>query len=330
MPSLSSISHHFNKLRKQIKELHDQTGIKQAYLLFDFLWAYFRHGCLIKQYFVGEFYRKKEFERRQMLTYRRVWKIINKYNDPESIHLLENKVEFNKYFKDFIHRKWVYSKEMTYSTFIDVTKSSKFIMVKPIDEWEGHGIKKINTADLSESEIKCLYDKLVQEDVLIEECIEQDIRMRFQNESVNTIRIYSFFNPKNSKYIMLKPLLRVGVGKAIIDNYCSGGCVYELDPIEGVIVSRSLSKVNPNVLRHPGTDICMLGYQIPYWSDVVRECEKAHRSIPQCQIIGWDVAITNSGKIEFIEGNHNPDYELLEFIGERGHYKKIEETLNNN
>lgn len=327
MPKIDSIFHYLKKLNKQIKELHKQTGIHRIYLFFDYLWAYFRHGCLLKQYFVGEFYRKKEFERRQMLTYRRVWKIIDKYNDPESIHLLENKVDFNNYFSDFIHRKWVYSKEMTYSSFIDTAKSSNSIIVKPIDEWEGHGIKKISTVTLSDDELRDLYDNLKQENVLVEECIVQDERMEFQNESVNTIRIYSFYNPVNSKYVMLKPLLRVGVGNAIIDNYCSGGCVYELDPVEGIIISRSLSKVNPNVLCHPGTDICMLGYQIPYWKDVVEICEKAHRHIPQCQIIGWDIAITDKGQIEFIEGNHNPDYELLEFIGETGHYKKIEGCL---
>lgn len=63
----------------------------------------------------------------------------------------------------------------------------------------------------------------------------------------------------------------------------------------------------------------MLGYTIPNWQNVVSFCEKAARKIPVCQFIGWDITITKKGEIEFIEGNHNPDYELLGFIGETGH-----------
>ncbi len=61
--------------------MHAETGIFSCYLQVDFLWSYFRHGCLLKQYYVGNFYKKKEFERRTMLTYRRVFDIIKKYND---------------------------------------------------------------------------------------------------------------------------------------------------------------------------------------------------------------------------------------------------------
>lgn len=48
--------------------------------------------------------------------------------------------------------------------------------------------------------------------------------------------------------------------------------------------------------------------------------------LPQCRFIGWDIAITDNG-IELIEGNHNPDYELIEFFGTRGWYAKIKEWI---
>lgn len=320
---------YFKKFLKLIKKMSKENDINIIYLFFDYLWAYLRHGCLLKQYDIGQFYRKKEFERRQMLTYRRIFKIIDKYNDPRYIHLLNNKVDFNRHFSQFVHRKWAYSLEMSYDDFLSVVHSSPAVIIKPIDDWEGHGIRKIFAAKLSEQELTELFNQLKTENVLIEECIQQDKRMTFANESVNTIRIYSFFNPDNSQFIILKPLLRVGVGDAVIDNYCSGGCVYELDLKDGIIVSRSLSKVNPNVLRHPGTNIIMLGYPIPHWSEVISTCEQAHRHIPQCGLVGWDIAITENGEIEFIEGNHNPDYELLEFIGETGHYQKIKKCLKN-
>lgn len=328
MINFKSYGFYLSKCFSLIKHMHKETGLSKSYLFLDFLWCYLRHGCLLKQYYVGNFYKKKEFERRGMLTYRRVFDIIGRYNDKKYIHFLDNKVDFNMYFSDFIHRKWTYSKKMDYQTFSTVAHSSTAIIIKPINDWEGHGIYKVETKSLSEQELKVLFEQLKKENVLIEECIVQHPNMVFQNESVNTIRIYTFFNPKSSKYVLLKPLLRVGVGNTVVDNYCSGGCVYELDSKEGVIITRSLSKVNPNALFHPGTDICMLGYIIPRWKDVITMCEKAARHIPECQFVGWDIAILQNGDIEFIEGNHNPDYELLEFIGETGHYKKIKDCIN--
>ena len=40
--------------------------------------------------------------------------------------------------------------------------------------------------------------------------------------------------------------------------------------------------------------------------------------------MGWDVAITKEG-VDNIEGNHNPDYELYEFVGKHGLYKEIKQ-----
>ena len=57
----------------------------------------------------------------------------------------------------------------------------------------------------------------------------------------------------------------------------------------------------------------MLGRKIPNWDKVCDGVKQAHAMLPGCRFIGWDVAITEDG-IELIEGNHNPDYELLEFL----------------
>ena len=39
-----------------------------------------------------------------------------------------------------------------------------------------------------------------------------------------------------------------------------------------------------------------------------------------------ELTITDNG-IELIEGNHNPDYELIEFFGTRGWYAKTREWI---
>jgi hypothetical protein len=70
----------------------------------------------------------------------------------------------------------------------------------------------------------------------------------------------------------------------------------------------------------------MLGCQIPNWEKVISGVKDAAKSFPQCRFIGWDVAIIENG-IELIEGNHNPDYELIEFVGTKGWYGKIKQFI---
>lgn len=51
-------------------------------------------------------------------------------------------------------------------------------------------------------------------------------------------------------------------------------------------------------------------------------CSFAAELIPAVQFIGWDVAITQDGPL-LIEGNHDPDLDMIEFVGSYGYYKKI-------
>lgn len=79
-------------------------------------------------------------------------------------------------------------------------------------------------------------------------------------------------------------------------------------------------------IYHPGTQIKMVGYQIPLWQEVLDSVASAAKHIPGCRYIGWDVAITPHG-IEMIEGNHNPGYVCMEYFGETGWYEKIKHHI---
>ena len=111
-----------------------------------------------------------------------------------------------------------------------------------------------------------------------------------------------------------------------VDNYAEGGSIYEVDLETGVVCSRGKSKAGDNHIKHPGTDIIMLGYQIPNWDKVMEASRKAAEHLPQVGIIGWDVAVTESGT-DMIEGNHNPDYEFYEYLGSTGYYEVFKNII---
>lgn len=170
-----------------------------------------------------------------------------------------------------------------------------------------------------------MYKELKDGDVLAEECIIQHPQMVFGNTSVNTIRTMTLFG-KDGKGHVVKAMLRAGVGDTVVDNYAMGGSIYEVDVETGFVVSYGKSKAGELHIIHPQTDIVMLGYKIPNWNEVIEISKKAAEHLPQIGIIGWDVAISED-VVQLIEGNHNPDYELYEYIGSTGYYEKFKDVL---
>lgn len=316
----SFIFNYIKRCHSSLKELATQQNVSLMYLWFDFAKCSVAHKAILNHYTRGKLYKSKGCERKKSLTYGRIVDTINRCNSREFIPVLNNKHLFNRHFSAYVNRRWLYSKEMTPEQFADLCNSFDKLIVKPEDGLEGMGVRKIQAPKTPEQQ-KALFDELSKTPAMIEECIIQHPGMIFNNTSVNTIRAHSIID-RNGKVHLFKTLLRAGVGDSVVDNYAHGGCAYEVDITTGRIISPSLQKNGGEIYIHPGTDMFMLGRQIPNWESVLDGVAKAHQLLPQCRFIGWDVAVTPTG-IELIEGNHNPDYELIEFFGSTGWYEKI-------
>ena len=151
-----------------------------------------------------------------------------------------------------------------------------------------------------------VYLQLKDEDVLVEELIVQHPEMCFGNMSVNTIRTHTILD-RDGKAHVIKAILRVGVGSTFVDNYAKGGAIYEVDVMEGIVCSYGRNHAGEVIVKHPQTDIVMLGRKIPLWEEVVAISKNAAEHLPEVRFIGWDVAI-GKDRVQLIEGNHNPDY----------------------
>lgn len=315
-------------LKKTISWLRQLSRDEQLPLLWCY-WDYAKsvvsHRCLIRQYVIGEFWKKSSRERSRCLTYHRMCKLFAAYNQPAYVHFLNEKPDFNAYFKPFVKRAWLHLKGDALEAFKALLEKHKTLIVKPVDGVEGGGVRKLSMEDCDLHNLRPLFDELVRENVLVEEIIQQHPRMVFGNTSVNTIRTHTILDDHGKAHVV-KAILRAGVGDSVVDNYCQGGSIYEVDVKTGLVCTYGQSKSNSQSYIHPGTDIVMLGYRIPNWDKVIEGSEKAAEMLPQIRIIGWDVAITEDG-IELIEGNHNPDYELFEFLGSTGYYSKIKSAL---
>lgn len=314
-----------SKYANALNSLAEESGISKGYLYCDCLWSYLRYGCVLNQYTEGRFYLRREFERKRIFTYRK-WKKVLRYNDPNYIHILKDKIAFNHFFSKYIGRDWLDLSSASYEAFINFMQVHKKVFVKPIDGLEGDGCHIIEYE--SGVVFRDVFEQMKKKKTLIEELVVQHPDMVFGNKSVNTIRVYSIFDKRLNKCVCIKTTLRAGVGNSVVDNSHSGGVSYEIDLESGRIISKGWGHQHQHgVIIHPESSKCMLGRQIPYWNEVIKMCEDAAQMIPQVRYIGWDVAITMEGPI-LIEGNNTPDLDIMEFVGNYGYYDIIKSHLN--
>lgn len=297
---------------KGAKRLSAESNRSATGLFVEFFYCFARYGCLPRQYFNGNFWNKRANDRKDIITYPRFVKIMSALNKPQDIHLLENKAHFNKTFADYVHREWLFSLEASPKQIADFIRKHGKVIIKPFDEMEGHGIYKLELSKVTDLE-KTAAD-LANQKVMIEEILAQHPDMVFGNTSVNTIRVHTVLDREGRGHVV-SCVLRAGVGDTVMDNYLSGGVIYPVDVDSGIVTGKGKSHSGMVHITHPQTDIVMLGYKIPNWNILLRDIKKAAERLPNLRIVGWDVAITNDG-IALIEGNHNPDYELFEFIGD--------------
>ena len=294
------------------------TGVSFIYHLADCLYCNMRYGCSPTQYLYGGFYKLRSFDRKRTYTKGRGYRAKKFFNDPKFVNICSNKVEFNKFFSHFIGRRWLYCKDASAEDLFFFSTVTDRIIVKPTNLTQGIGIYKLDTMKTKEE----LANELLGKDYLLEECIEQHPKMNFGNGSVNTLRVITVLDSLGEVHI-LKACLRVGVGNEIVDNFSAGGIAYPIDLEYGRIEGPGSNKKMERFYVHPGSELYMVGLEVPYWEKILELVEKAAKQLRQIRFVGWDVAIAKDGPV-LIECNSRPGAFLMEYIGnDKGLYKRI-------
>ena len=81
------------------------------------------------------------------------------------------------FFKDFIHRDWIYIKEVSEEEFENFVKKHGVEIVKPVAGVEGGGVRKLRYNAHPDINLKRLYADLFEEDVMVEEIIKLHPKM---------------------------------------------------------------------------------------------------------------------------------------------------------
>lgn len=280
----------------------EEWGIPFIWLLNDYFITFLIHGEPSEYYIREEMYKYNFMEKRRRLTVSRAFILDYKYNinaTEEEKQRIYNKKLFNIFYKDFIHREWRYAPDETTENLRSFINKQKKVFCKPHNLSMGTGIFVLQSDDATAETIQ----KLINQKYIIEEIIDQHPAVKnIHPESVNTLRIFSIIDSLGIPHVGLCEL-RVGIGSSVTDNISAGGIFYIVDSKTGIIISPGkTNRERKRYIRHPGSDVIMPGFRIPYYQQICDMIKKAALITPTLRYVGWDVAITPNGPI-LIEGN---------------------------
>ena len=282
--------------------------------LLDILYCCFRYRASAKDYIMFEFYKINSHERNLYETFYRhdvLMKRLQKSMGGGKI--ADNKeLEYGIY-KELIHRDWILVLPTDDDEkIISFLKNKEFVIAKPTNESLGRGVVKISCHDKKAIE-KLLEDRRGRK-YLIEDCIQNHPDFGVLNQSsLNTIRAFTLID-KEGRLKIFEVLLRVGLPGMHVDNWGAGGVLYHVDIETGMVDRAGIDKTKKRYIYHPGSNVKMLGFQVPNYDGLLEYVKRLTAVLPKAQVVGWDIAITPDG-FDLVEMNCPGGHDIMQVFG---------------
>ncbi|MDD3303370.1 MAG: sugar-transfer associated ATP-grasp domain-containing protein [Clostridia bacterium] len=302
-------SMNFSNMVDTAKQVHQETGKNTARILFDIVYCGYKYMAGFVDYKVFKMYLLNKEQRATYITRGVNNNYVKLLNDPEAMKKVDNKLEFNKIYSEFIKRDWISLTEVSYEEFEMFFKKHKDIIVKPVDEMCGKGVAKITLKE--DTDIKVVYDELIKNNqILIEECVKQNNEIAKLNpSSVNTLRVVTL--KKENEVKVLFTALRIGNGKSV-DNFNNGG-MFTVVNEDGTITKPAISKDGTVYTEHPLTHEKIVGFKLPNFDIALDTAKKCASQIEKVRYIGFDVVITEDDAL-ILEANPFPGHDLYQSV----------------
>ncbi len=289
-----------------------------SFLIKDLKKAYLQCKASPEEYFLLDLAHADKKKRKSFVTdkflYMTMGRIVGRKKHDEEI---EDKWGFYQLAKDFFKRDAVKVQSSSdWETFRTMVLKVKHLICKPNDKALGSGIFATDVE--SGEDAKKLFDILLAKGGIwiVEERIVQDDRMAKWNESsVNTVRVLSFLNAEG--FFIITPNLRTGRCGSVVDNAGAGGVFANVDYKTGLVESDGIDEKGKYYTAHPDSKVIFKGWQIPLWNELLKTVENIHKTVmPWHPYIGWDFALSKEKGWCVIEANWGQF--LNQYVDKRG------------
>lgn len=283
-----------------------QTGKSKAAILVDAVASVFKYNISILEYFQFRFFEKNQIEREKWAGTGYMYEYQLIMNPKSARVILDDKTQFYKsYAKFFVHTVGDIADLKSKPEIVRrlLQNPSGKIVFKAADGKCGVGVEILKTTDFTADSIVSFMEK--NQFDLVEEFIIQHPKLQALSPSaVNTVRIFTQLNDRNQVEI-LGSRQRISVNSPV-DNMAAGNMAAPIDEktgkVCGVAVYSDITKHDE--AKHPVTGIDIMGFEIPFWKEILEMVHEAALLHPENRSIGWDIVVTEKGP-GFIEGNHD-------------------------
>ena len=297
---------YLNNLKKIAKK-ENKSYIK---MIFDTAYCVFVYGFCLSDYLNYQLYNKKRKERKTYLSTRKENKFYEIVSPSAYKKRYTVKPTFLNEFREYTKRDFIVPKEDNYDEFIKFLNKHEVFMSKPYDGLGGADVKKEYVKDIADR--KEYFKKAIDNRIFLEEVVRQHKNMnKLCSKSVNTMRIMTFNDNGKPRIIWMG--LRVGNGINSIDNFHAQGMAVNIDINTGKLVGNAIDKDLNEYEVHPLTNVKFDGFQIPCFNEAKEMVLKASLESDKILVVGWDVAISESGPV-IIEGNRRPGFDIVQVL----------------
>lgn len=310
---------HLRKLTKeQEKEVQDfyQGMIGQKIPLYSHVYFYSRTGVFNKAYVPTNIYAC------EILPKANDHSLLKAYGDKNMCDLLfPNENIAHTILKNMNGYFYFEGKPVSKEEAISLCSNMDRVIIKPSRESQGHGVQLFSSKDgkttLDGLTVEDLF-KQYKKNFLVQECVKQHERMAALNPtSVNTLRILSYRS--GMEVLIIYSVVRIGRLNQVIDNQCSGGISTTISK-DGKLGKEAFGGYSEDNIVKTDTGIVLEGYQLPSYDKAIDLVKRLHLRLPFFNLVGWDVAIEESGEPVLIEFNTNPGLSQSAFCSGMGEY----------
>lgn len=182
------------------------------------------------------------------------------------------------------------------------------VIIKPSMAAHGEGVRKFSSTNgvttIDGMTVGQLFDKYQKHFLIQKVIIQHEDMKRLNPSSVNTIRVLTYRS--GMEILVLYTVIRIGRSGFDVDNETAGGISTRINP-DGTLCKFAYGAPGNDNVEKTDSGVVLEGYKIPSFEKAVEMVKKAHYLLPHFDLIGWDVAIQESGQPILIEWNTWPE-----------------------
>lgn len=295
----------WKELWRYLGFLKETQGHARIRLLLDAFLSTFRYNIAIEDYFYFRFFEKDRSTRQTYAGTGFMYEFHRQMNPVGEREVLHDKLRFLEAYSPFIRHHYcrisdVESDSEEFRALLSST-NDKIVLKDALGQC-GWGVDVVDASMNREDLLGLMRERGYN---LVEQYVEQHPRLvELSPSGLNTVRVVTLLDHEQRVHV-LGAILRMTVN-SFVDNIAMGNIAAPIDLETGRLASEGVYKdiMKPPEKVHPVTGKELIGFEIPFWNDVLDMVKRAALHDDANRSIGWDVAITKDGP-SLIEGNHN-------------------------